>query len=221
MDKQVFRELRGVTLLSALPAAVLADVAQVAIRRTYAAGELLFLAGARCEAAYLLVTGQVSVYRLSPEGRRQVLVQLGPGDAFNTVPPFLPEPRNEASAEALTDVVLYALLREEYVRLVTRHAPLAVAFLQDFAARLHHLTGLVEDLALYSVRARLARFLLEQEAAHPPARWTHEEMAAHIGTVREVVSRTLRAFVKEGLLKAERQRITVVDRAALKREAEV
>ena len=75
------------------------------------------------------------------------------------------------------------------------------------------------DLSLRTVRARLARFLLEQSEADAPVRWTHAEIAARIGTVRVVVSRTLRDFAAEGILDVQRQRIAVADRDALMREA--
>jgi CRP/FNR family transcriptional regulator len=95
------------------------------------------------------------------------------------------------------------------------------------AIKVHHLTGLTHDLGLLSVRARLAGFLLShgqsQAGAPSPSahvRWTHQEIAAQIGTVREVVSRTMRAFVREGMIGLERHRILVLDREALLREAQ-
>ncbi len=213
--------LRQIALFAELPDAALACIAEAAIERRYPAGALILLEGVLCEAAYFILAGEVSVYRMSPQGRQQVLVQLGPGEAFNIAPPLQSAGLNAASVEALNDVTLLLLHAADFRRLLREWPDLAQVLLADFAERLAHLTGLASDLALYSVRGRLARFLLEQEAAELPARWTHEEIAAHIGSVREVVSRTLRAFVKEGLLKAERQRITVVDHAALEREAEL
>jgi CRP/FNR family transcriptional regulator len=107
------------------------------------------------------------------------------------------------------------------------HTPeLALVVLRDLASKVHHLTDLTRDLGLLTVRARLARFLLSQgqppEGEPPPGvhvRWTHHEIANQIGTVREVVSRTMRAFVKDGLIKLERHRIIVLDREALRLEA--
>jgi CRP-like cAMP-binding protein len=122
-------------------------------------------------------------------------------------------------AEALTDVTLYAISRADFLRLLDRCPELATVVLRNFATRLAHLTQLVADLSLRTVRARLARFLLEQSEAEAPVRWTHAEIAAYIGTVRVVVSRTLRDFAAEGILNVQRQRIAVADRDALIREA--
>jgi CRP/FNR family transcriptional regulator len=71
------------------------------------------------------------------------------------------------------------------------------------------------------VRGRLARFLLEQaEAGAVTRRWTQEEIAAYLGTVRDMVGRTLRAFADAGLVRLERQRIVLLDREGLEAEAE-
>jgi CRP-like cAMP-binding protein len=98
---------------------------------------------------------------------------------------------------------------------------LALAILQDFAVRLDHLTNLVEDLSLRTVRGRLARFLLEHADEDQVTRhWTQEEVAARLGTVRDMVGRTLRAFVVAGLVRMNRQRIVLLDREGLEAEAQ-
>ena len=150
-----------------------------------------------------------------------MLTRLGPGQAFNTVPPFHPQGVNHATVEALSPVTLYAVAREDFRRLVGECAELALAILQDFADRLDHLTNLVEDLALRTVRGRLARFLLEHADSIQAARnWTHDEIAANLGTVRDMVGRTLRAFADAGLVRIERQRIVLLDREGLETEAQ-
>ena len=93
--------------------------------------------------------------------------------------------------------------------------------LKDFADRLSHLTGLVEQLSLHSMRGRLAHFLINQaERADPPEHWTQDEIAAQIGTVRDVVGRTLRSFEDTGLIRRQRNRIILLDRPGLEAEAE-
>jgi len=198
----------------------LTRVASAAVRRAYAPGETIIIEGGPCRAAYFIAEGQVRVYRLSPGGREQVLARLEPGQTFNTVPPFQPDGVNHATAQALTPVSLYAIPCGDLHRLVGECAELALALLQDFADRLDHLTNLVEDLSLRTVRGRLARFLLEHaEAGEVSRRWTQEEIAAHLGTVRDMVGRTLRAFADAGLVRMERQRIVLLDREGLEAEA--
>ena len=219
--ESTIQTLRRISLFATLSDDTLARVAAVAIRRTYAPGEIIIIEGDPCQAAYFIVEGQVRVYRLSPGGREQVLVRLGPGQAFNTVPPFRPHGLNHATAEAITSTTLYAITCDDFRRLVKECAELALLILQDFAARLDHLTNLVEDLSLRTVRGRLARFLLERaEADQVTRRWTQDEIAAHLGTVRDMVGRTLRAFADGGLVRMDRQRILLLDREGLEEEAQ-
>jgi CRP/FNR family cyclic AMP-dependent transcriptional regulator len=210
------QELRSIPFFADFSDESLTLVAKAAIRRAYAPGETIILAGEPCQAAYFIVAGQVRVYRLSLAGREQVLARLGPGKSFNSVPLFQARRVNHATVQALTPVTLYAVPADELHRLVLQRPDLALALLQDFAARLDHLTDLVEDLALRTVQARLARFLLEHIAAdQPPQRWTQEEIATYLGTVRDMIGRALRAFADEGLLRIERQRIVLLDRQGL------
>jgi CRP/FNR family cyclic AMP-dependent transcriptional regulator len=212
--------LRRVSLFRDLPDAALARIGNVVRTHTYAPGETIIFEGDPCEAVYFIAEGQVRVYRLSPNGREQDLARLGPGQAFNTVPPFQTQGLNHATVEALTQVSVYVITTDEVHSLVGQCPGLALALLQDFADRLDHLTNLVEDLALRTVRQRMARFLLqhvgESGVAH---RWTQDEIAAHLGTVRDVVGRTLRAFADAGLVRMDRQRIVLLDREGLETEA--
>lgn len=214
--------LQSFALFAHLSPAALDRLAAVAIRRTYGPGELIILEGEPCRAAYFVAEGEVRVLRTSPGGREQVLARLGPGQAFNTVPPFLRHRVNHATVQAITATLLYAIPAGELRRLASECPDIALALLQDFADRLDHLTNLVEDLSLRTVRGRLARFLLENaEADGAPRRWTQGEIAAEIGTVREMVGRTLRAFADAGLVRLDRQRIILLDREGLEAEAQL
>ena len=199
--------LRRISVFSDLSDTALEQVAQVAPERTYQAGETLAVEGEPCLSACFMADGWVRVYRLSPEGREQVLVRLGPGQTFNTVPPFQSEAVNVGNVQATTPVTLYAVESQSFRQLVVDCPEVSLALLRDFGDRLHHLTDLVSDLSLRPVRGRLARFLLAhvgEEEHSISCRWTQEDIATHIGTVREVVGRTLRAFADAGFLRLER-----------------
>ncbi|NLE75711.1 MAG: Crp/Fnr family transcriptional regulator [Chloroflexi bacterium] len=219
--EKALRDLRVMPLFAALPTEALAEVARAARRHRYRAGELILVEGGPCSDAFFVAQGHARASRLSPGGREQVLAQLGPGQGFNTVPPFLPQCAAHATVQAVTDVVCYVVGRDDLRRLVGCCPELGLALLEDFARRLDHLTNLVEDLALRSVRSRLARFLLEHVGEEEARRWTQDEMAAQLGTVRDVVGRTLRAFADGGLISIDRQRIVLLDREGLLAEAEV
>ena len=215
-------DLRTISLFAALSDEALARVAQLASARPFAPGELLILEGEPCREAYFLAAGRIRVLRLSPSGRQQVLVQLGAGEAFNTVPAFQERGLNHATVEAITSGLLYSVSVGDLRQLVAACPEMALALLGDFANKLDHLTNLVEDLALRTVRGRLARFLLEQAGdTGVTRRWTQDEIAAQLGTVRDMVGRTLRSFADAGLVRRDRDRIVLLQRAGLRAEAEI
>lgn len=220
MMENTVQALGRISFFAGLSDETLSRVAGAAIRRTYAPDETIIFEGDPCQAAYFIVEGQVRVYRLSLAGREQVLARLGPGQTFNTVPPFQARSVNHATVQALDSTTLYAITSDDLRRLVGACPDLALALLRDFATRLNHLTNLVEDLSLRTVRGRLARFLLEHaEAGQTTQHWTQEEIATYLGTVRDMVGRGLRAFADAGLVRLERQRIVLLDREGL--EAQV
>ena len=213
--------LYDVQLFASLSESALACIAGIVVPRGYPAETVIVVEGEPCEAAYFIIKGDIEVYRTSLQGRQQVLARLEPGQAFNTVPLFQSSGRNHASAVARTDVTLYALLKRDFPRALRECPDLALVILQDFADRLTHLTDLVEDLSLRSVRSRLARFLLQQaDGTTITQKWTQDEMAAYLGTVRDMIGRSLRSLTDEQIIRIDRGRIVLLDRAALEAEAQ-
>jgi CRP/FNR family transcriptional regulator len=219
--------LSKLPLFSRLGNDALLEIAPHIHERTFSPGQVILLEGEPCQAVYFVVQGVVRTRRLSPEGREQVLAYIRPGESFNLVPALDGGP-TLASVEAVTETRLYTIPCELFQRIMRDHAEVALAGLEGLAAEVRRLSDMVEDLALHTVRTRLARFLLAQVSAglgevadgrQPPKRWTQEEIAAHIGTVRDVVGRALRNFADEGLIRRERGRLVVTDQAGLEREA--
>jgi len=204
-----------------LAAAVLSAVGPGAGPRTYSAGEIISYEGDPARAAYIIEHGQIRVYRTALSGREQVLAVLREGDAFNAAPVFLQDGTQRSTVQALTDVSVFVVQRDELLAAVRRSPDLALALLSHFANRLEDLTGLVEDLSLRSVRGRLAGFLLRSADEGTVARrWTQDEMASQLGTVRDVIGRSLRAFEDEGLVRIDRHRIVLIDREGVETAAE-
>ena len=222
--------LRQVSFADGIGEETLVDLAAIAHTRRVAAGELIQVEGEPAAALYVVATGRVRVYRVSARGREQVLHVLGPTDHFNHVPIFDGGPC-PANAEAVVAGLLLVLPADELRTLVSHHADLAMAFLTDFAGKVRHLVGLVDALSLQSVQSRLASLLLEQaEAARSGAGLasqpgqsgqsaqtglTQTDMAARLGTVREMVGRSLKSFREQGLIALDRGEIIIVDRRGL------
>ena len=195
------------------------DIAPYLRERTLTAGETVVWEGEACEAVYFVTQGLLRVRRMSPEGREQVLAYLGPGESLNLVP-ALDGGENPATVEELSDASLLTLSCGQFHAILYEHPEVAQVVLTQLAREVRRLSDMVEELALHTVRTRLARFLLgHAEGASPPKGWTQEEIAASIGTVREMVGRTLRAFSEEGLIRRPRGRIVVVNHAGLQRVA--
>lgn len=199
-----------------LDVASLRALARRTVARTFERGETILLEGEPAGPFYLVVRGRVRVYKSSADGRELVLVVAGPNSALNEVP-ALDGGTNPASVESLTRAELLAVPPGDFRRVVREHQAATMAVLASFAARLRQLTGMAEDLALRSVTERLAKLLLQQ--AELVGEMTQGEMAAAIGTVREVAARSLRALADEGLIRVERHRILIVDRQRLSRFA--
>ena len=216
------QELERIGLFAGLSPAAQQRILAVAAVRRYEDGQLILLEGSREAPVLFVLCGAVRVYRTSLEGREQNMIHLHAGDALNMPAAFADPGSVPASAMARGHVKLISIPRAEFRRIVSQTPEIALAVLGDVSRKLYHLTELSRDLGLRTVRSRLARFLLQhiQQADDAPIRWTHQEIAAQVGTVREVVSRTLRSFVEDGLIEMQRHRIVVRDPEALRQEVE-
>jgi CRP-like cAMP-binding protein len=217
--------LRQVPYFADLDAAGLARIEERLVERRYERGGVVFMEGGACQGLYVVRSGRVRIYKVSPEGREQVLMVAGPGETFNEVPNF-DGGANPAGAEALEPSVLYLLPKADLLSIVETEPVVARAIMQVFASHLRHLTVLVEDLSFRSVTSRVAKILLGQmqraeTGARPArlsgrqARLTQQQMAAMAGTAREVVGRALKVLEQQGIIRVERGRTVVVDRERL------
>ena len=215
--------LRRLAPFASLDEASLAALAGISSLRRYDNGELVMLEGDTDAPVFFVLRGAVRVFRTNLEGREQTLIVLREGEGMNLPAAFAESPAAQASAAALGEIEVLVIGLDALRDTTQRHPPLAEALLRHLSNRLQHLSGLVHDLSLLSVRARLARFLLAQsrEPADATVRWTHAHIAARIGTVRVVVSRTLSALAEEGVVRMNRQRIEIVDPDALTEIAEI
>ncbi len=191
--------------------------------RSYPTGALIVLAGEPPQAMYAIIAGRVKLTRIAPNGREQIINVMGPGQHFNAVPIFDEGPC-PVNVEAITDVEVLELPITAIRQVVADHPVLAMAFLREFAGRLRHMVNLIDNIALHSVQGRLAQLLLSRATASEKgelvAPLTQAEMAAMIGTVREMVSRTLHQFELQGYIRIERGTITICNRTALESCAE-
>jgi CRP-like cAMP-binding protein len=209
--------LRGVPYFQDLDEGALETVAREVIVRRYAAGELIFLEGDSSAGLHLVVQGLCKVYRLSAAGREHILAALEPGDSCNEVPVVDGGP-NPASLAAIEVSTLWVISKQGLTRLRQQHLALNEIIIKSLAMRCRQLVQRVCDLSFLPVTGRLAAFLLEQVDERDELsrrRWTQDEIAAHLGTVREMVSRAFRELQEADLIAIKRHRIEILDREGL------
>ncbi len=216
---EMVRNLARSPLFSGLSTTALGSVAARSLRKDLAPGKLVVLQGDECQAVYLVIEGVLRARRTSEDGREQVLSYLGSGALYNLVS-ALDGGSTEATLEAVTAATVYAVPCQAVAELMSQEPQVAIAVARYLATEVRRLTDMVESLALHTVRRRLARFLLDSADGRIAARrWTQQEIAAHLGTVREMVGRSMRAFVEAGLVRREGGKILLLDRDGLEVEA--
>ena len=203
LDEQTYTELLAVSRI-----------------RHYAKGEPLFLEGEPSKGLFLMQTGVVKIYKLSESGREQILTLQRPGDSVAELPLF-DGGTYPASAAAMEDATVLFIPATTFHALLERHPKLSHAIIVALAQRMRKLVALVEDLSLRQVRQRLVRLLLDEAQGKRQFQltFTNEELAARLGSVRDVISRTLSGLQTDGLLRLEGRRVELLDPRGLAEEA--
>lgn len=176
-------------------------------------GEVLFLRGEPCHGAYVALEGAVRLYNSSADGREQVIEVERSGSLIGELPLF-DGGKQPYCADAMMPTRLLFIPREHVLNALHSHPELAQAALRMLALRVRRLLHLVEELSLHGVPERIARYLLtvaKEKGARFTLGYTHAELAAQLGTVREVLTRTLNRFRKAGWIVVEDGQITVLD----------
>jgi len=184
--------------------------------KAVARGEIVLFEGEPARAVYFVVSGVVKIFKTSTDGKEQILYLARPGDSFNDVPVF-DGGLSLASAEALTQVVLYAIKKSDLETSLQEYPKLAMNVTHVLSKRIEQVISLVEDLSFRRVTGRVAKILLEntEDTDGHKHRLTQQEMAAMAGTAREMIGRSLKLLEEEGKVRLERNRIVITDKEAL------
>lgn len=210
--------LKSVPYFSPMSPAELEQIGSLFFEKRCQRDEIILLEEELAEALYIVVSGVVKIFKTSADGKEQILAIIRPGESFNEVPMF-DGGLNPASAQAMGQVLLYGLGKDELDYVLKNYPQLASRVIKVMAGRMRHLVLLVEDLSFRQVIGRVARILLENagDGAGPSPQLTQRDMAAMAGTVREVVSRSLRTLEEEGAIKMDRHRIIILDKKILQK----
>lgn len=212
-------DLKQVPLFRDLALEDLKALEQEARAKRLKRGEVLFLEGESVHSLFVVEKGLIKVYKMDPEGRKQVVLHLeGPGRVLAEVALFLDRPTYPASAEALEESQVLAIPKERFFQLVEARPPLARALIRYLARRQEQLLHLLDRLVFHEVRERLCEYLLER--LHTEGQGfslpTNPELAALLGTIPEAISRNLGQLYRQGLIRLKGRRVEVPDPLALR-----
>ncbi len=216
--------LASIPLFSGLDRDELAKFAEVTRERAYPKGSVILFQDDPGDSLFVLRSGRVKVVLIGEDGREVILGVLEPGAHFGELALIDDRPRS-AHVIAMEDAQLLILRREDFRRRVENNPSVAWALLKELSRRLRRADEKIGGLVLLDVPGRIARLLLDlaDEAGGPTLQktLTHQTIAQMIGASRETVSRAMKEFQDAGLVRVERRRITVGDRAAMERKAQV
>ena len=186
-------------------------------------GQMIFLEGAQAYGFYVVLSGQVKVYKSSPEGKEQILHILGPGEPFAEAAMFQGE-RFPANAMAIQSSRALYIERSVLSKLMERDAGLSMAMLAALSQRLRQMTSMIGQLTLREVPSRLAAYLLHQAGEKNTDTFDLDmskgHLAGFLGATREALSRSLARLEDQGLIRMDNRTISIRDRERLSSLAE-
>ena len=220
----MLHHIARVPLFEGLPSGQIEDLAMIVTDQLFKKGETIFSEGEDGNGFYVVITGRVKIFKLSPEGKEQILHFFGPGEPFGEVPVFAGH-QFPANAEAMEESRIFFFPRKSFVDLVKRNPSLALNMLAVLSKRLRRFAALIDDLSLKEVPGRLAAYLLYLSDQNKGSKdlelaITKAQLASLLGTIPETLSRILGKLGSQGLIETDGRRIRILDEEGLRDLAE-
>jgi CRP/FNR family transcriptional regulator len=223
-ERASVEDVRAISYFRALDDVAAERLAREMVCTRYTPRERIITEGDPAPGFYFLRAGKARIFRTGADGREQSFRVVAAGDTFGEVPVFDARP-NPASVEALSDCEVILIPTAAVIDTIGRHPEVAVPLLVHFARRLRSFTELVEQISLQTVPGRLARYLYQvgreegvttEEGVVIARDITQQDLASLVGSVREVVSRSLKVMEDEGIIVIRRKELVIRDMAALR-----
>jgi CRP/FNR family transcriptional regulator len=216
-------KIKAIPLFEGLQAEQYKNITRILLRRAYRRGEIIFMEGDEGNGFYIVETGQVKIYKISSEGKEQILHMFGPGESFGEVSVFTGQ-GFPAYAKANINSTCLFIPRADFVEMIRRDPTLALNMLGVMSLRLRKFAGLIEDLSLKEVPGRLSAYLLflsdkSPDPGHLELEVSKGQLAALLGTIPETLSRILTKMSRLGLLKSEGSHIRILNKPVLQKIA--
>ncbi len=185
--------------------------------------EILFSDGEEAKGFYVILSGKIKLYKISPEGKEQILHIVSAPDAFAEAALFL-EGSYPAFAEALTESQLLFFPKRDFIQLIEKNPKLSINMIVSLSHFLRRFASLIEELSLKEVSSRMAKYLIDlsiklsKEGKSPKEvelDLSKTQLASKLGTVSETLSRTLAKMKAKGIIDVKKNRILILNREAL------
>ena len=176
-------------------------------------GEILFEQGEAATGFYVVATGKVKVYKLSPEGKERILHIILPGNTFADAAIF-DDGCYPAFAETLEASTLLFFPKKEFLDLLHRHSQLAINLIAGLSKSLRQFITQIDDLTFRDVPARLARYLVGlggDRMVSVTLPFPKAQLASNLGTASETLSRTFRKLTDEEIIRVQGKIIEILD----------
>lgn len=224
-SSQTIEALSRVSVFAGLAEAELGQVADIAVPRSFAAGEIVFRQGDQSDTCYVVQVGLARALHEHADGRSITFSHFGPGELFGELAMFDEQPRS-ASVDALEPTDTVAILSADMRRLIDDYPAIGINLIRTLALRLRSTDERLVRQSFQSVRSRVAAMLLQlaQQACTAGAceadvviNSTQADLARLAGSSRESASRALAVLERAGVITQGRRRVTVHDPNALER----
>ena len=221
---KISKQLKSIPLFSKLSDQLLDKLAMIATDQEIKRNQTIFLEGDDATGLYIVSEGRVKVYKLSFDGKEQILHILGPGEPFGEVAVFMGG-NYPASSMTMEKSRIFFIPRDAFNQLITREPEMALSMLATLSMRLHQFANMIESLSLKEVPARLATYILllsEQGYDNDQVKLSiaKTQLASYLGTIPETLSRILTKMVNRGYINSKGNEITIMDRDGLEDLAE-
>lgn len=184
----------------------------------YGRGEVIFWQDEPCPGLQIIERGMVKLFKLSPQGRELIVNIFREGATFAEVPVFDGE-KTPVNAAALDESDIWQLDTDLIRSLMKKHPEMSEMMMLNLAKNLRMMVGMIEEVSFYQVTQRLARLLSQlspdELGGSDRTRLSQDQLAARLGTVREVVARALRELERSGAIRVDRRQIRIVDAQVL------
>jgi len=211
--------LAKMPLFNKLPENSLEMLDSILIEREFSRGENIFIEGDEAAGFYIIIKGRVKVYKLSVDGKEQILHIAGIKELLGAVSAFAGSPY-PAHADALEKTKAFFLPRKDFQKLIQKEPSVVMNMMANLSMRLQHFTRMIEDLSLKEVPGRLAAYLLylSRQSANSSSveiDISKGQLASLLGTIPETLSRILRRMNEKGILEVNGRKVKLLNKKML------